>query len=169
MNQGKGDRRYDEATIRRAGKCRNCSLDLTSVAHVNGGQFHPEGWRHGLDSTELSDSEAMVGSRRTATRTTLGAISLRSSSHFAAMPYSNKTKPVALPPGRAKLSTKPAPTGSTECANTIGTVRVTDCNAATVGLAVAKMTSGVSETKSVANLRSSAASAAAQRTSIRTF
>jgi len=31
-------------------------------------------------------------------------------------------KPVALPPGRAKLSTKPAPTGSTPSVNTIGTV-----------------------------------------------
>ena len=31
--------------------------------------------------------------------------------------------PVALPPGRAKLSTKPAPTGSPMFGNTIGTVR----------------------------------------------
>src|SRR5215471_5251522 len=112
---------------------------------------------------------AMAGSRRTATRVTLGAISLRSSSHFAPMLNSNKTKPVALPPGRARLSTKPAPTGSIVPANTIGTVRVTACNAATVGLAVARMTSGVSVTNSVANLRSSAASPAVQRTSIRTF
>ena len=73
------------------------------------------------------------------------------------MPYSNKTKPVALPPGRAKLSTKPAPTGSTACANTIGTVWVTACSAATVWLAVARITSGVSAANSVANLRSSAA------------
>src|SRR5262245_55103412 len=61
---------------------------------------------------------AIAGSRRTATRVTLGAISLRSSSHFAPMLYSNKTKPVALPPGRARLSTKPAPTGSIVPANT---------------------------------------------------
>ena len=55
---------------------------------------------------------AMAGSRRTATRFTPGAISLSSSSHFALMLYSNCIKPVALPPGRARLSTKPAPTGS---------------------------------------------------------
>ena len=30
-------------------------------------------------------------------------------------------KPVALPPGRARLATKPAPTGSATVANTIGT------------------------------------------------
>ncbi len=49
---------------------------------------------------------------------------LSSSSHFALMPYSNTEKPVALPPGRARLSTKPAPTGSATCTNTIGTLRV---------------------------------------------
>ena len=32
--------------------------------------------------------------------------------------------PVALPPGFARLATKPAPTGSTVITNTIGTVRV---------------------------------------------
>ena len=36
------------------------------------------------------------------------------------MLYSNMIKPVALPPGRAMLSTKPAPTGSTTTTNTIG-------------------------------------------------
>ena len=55
---------------------------------------------------------AMAGSRRTAARVTPGAISLSSSSHFPLMLYSNCIKPVALPPGRARLSTKPAPTGS---------------------------------------------------------
>jgi hypothetical protein len=48
----------------------------------------------------------------TAARLTAGAISLSSSSHFPLMPYSKRVKPVALPPGRAKLSTNPAPTGS---------------------------------------------------------
>ena len=45
-------------------------------------------------------------------------------------------KPVALPPGRARLSTKPAPTGSTTIANTIGTVRVACSNGATVAVPV---------------------------------
>ena len=38
-------------------------------------------------------------------------------------------KPVALPPGRARLATKPEPTGSAAIANTIGIVRVA-CKAA---------------------------------------
>ena len=41
-------------------------------------------------------------------------------------------KPVALPPGRAKLSTKPAPTGSGTTTKTIGTVRVVCSNGPTV-------------------------------------
>jgi hypothetical protein len=60
----------------------------------------------------------------TATRVTLGAICLSSSSHFAVMPYSKRIRPVALPPGRARLLTKPAPTGSGTTANTMGTVRL---------------------------------------------
>src|SRR5262245_15720033 len=39
-----------------------------------------------------------------------GAISLSSSSHFTVMSYSYSIKPVALPPDRVRLSTKPAPT-----------------------------------------------------------
>jgi hypothetical protein len=50
-----------------------------------------------------------VASRSIAARDTRGAISLSSSSHFALMPNSNWVNPVALPPGRAKLTTKPAP------------------------------------------------------------
>jgi hypothetical protein len=65
--------------------------------------------------------------RRTATRVTLGAICLSSSNHFPPMLYSPDMKPVAVPPGRAKLSAKPAPTGSAAYVNTIGTVGVT-CN-----------------------------------------
>ena len=85
------------------------------------------------------------------------------------MLYSNKVNPVALPPGRARLSTKPAPTGSTACANTIGTVRVAACNAATVGLDVARRTSGESAISSAAYLRYRSASPEAQRMSICRF
>src|SRR5215470_13267962 len=58
---------------------------------------------------------AMAASRMTPTRVTPGAICLSSSSHLPLRPYSNEVKPVTLPPGRARLSTKPAPTASTSC------------------------------------------------------
>jgi len=48
---------------------------------------------------------------------------------FAPKPYSYAAKPVMLPPGRAKLSTKArADWGRGTPANTIGTVRVARCN-----------------------------------------
>ena len=45
---------------------------------------------------------------------------------------SNAAKPVALPPGRARLATQPPPTGSIVVTNTIGTVRLACCKAPTV-------------------------------------
>ena len=77
--------------------------------------------------------ERFVKSRRTATRVTLGATCLRRSNHFPLMPsysefikpvYSEFINPVMLPPGWAKLSTKPPATGSATDTNTIGMLRV---------------------------------------------
>ena len=61
--------------------------------------------------------------------------------------------PVALPPGRARLSTKPDPTGSGTIANTIGTLRVASNNGDKLAAPVVKMTSGASATNSAAYLR----------------
>src|SRR5262245_63207030 len=54
-------------------------------------------------------------------RLTSGATSLSRSSHLPPIDGSWLAKPVMLPPGRAKLSTKPLPTGSPTPLNTIGT------------------------------------------------
>ena len=113
--------------------------------------------------------EPWVGSRTTATRVTLGAISLSSASHFPLKLYSSVINPVALPPGRARLSTRPAPTGSAMTGNTIGTVRVVCSNGRTVEVPYARITSGPSATNSAACLRMSSALAPAQRVSIRTL
>ena len=111
----------------------------------------------------------MAGSRRTAARVTPGAICLSSSSHLPLKPYSNEIKPVALPPGLARLSTKAAPTGSTTFTNTIGTVRVACSNGPKVELPRARMTSGASAVSSAACLRISVALVVAQRVSISTL
>ena len=71
------------------------------------------------------------------------------------MPNSKFMKPVALPPGRARLSTKPLPTGSVAIGNTIGTVRVICSNCPTVEPPEARMTSGASATNSAACRRMS--------------
>src|SRR5262245_11703459 len=67
---------------------------------------------------------AWEGSQIIAARVVPGTISLSSSSHLLAKLYSNVTKPVALPPGRDRLLTKPEPTASGTLVKTIGTVRV---------------------------------------------
>ena len=85
------------------------------------------------------------------------------------MPNSKIVKPVALPPGRARLATKPAPTGSTTCTNTIGTVRVACSNGPTTGRLLARTTSGASATNSAACLRKRSASPAPHRRSMRTL
>jgi hypothetical protein len=74
----------------------------------------------------------MAESRMTAARVTHGAISLSSSSHFPAKPNSEVINPVVLPPGRARLATRPPPTGSVTLANTIGTLLVALCSALTI-------------------------------------
>src|SRR5262249_60063467 len=82
----------------------------------------------------------------------LGAFSLRGPSHFAAIAYSNAVNPVVLPPGGAKLLTKPAPTGWGTATKMIGTERVAPCNALTPTAPSARMTSGMSATNSAACL-----------------
>ena len=85
------------------------------------------------------------------------------------MLYSNCIKPVALPPGRARLSTKPEPTGSGTFTNTIGTVRVTFSNCATDAPPMARMTSGASAANSAAYFRVLSSLPPADRVSICTL
>ncbi len=68
----------------------------------------------------------MVRSGRLArpTRLAPGRISCSSSRRLGASDSATLTTPVALPPGCARLDTRPLPTGSVTAANTIGIVRV---------------------------------------------
>jgi CHAT domain len=63
-----------------------------------------------------------AGSETPATRLRPGAISFSNSSHFPPISGSNVLKPVMLAPGRARLCTVPAPTGSITETNTTGIV-----------------------------------------------
>jgi hypothetical protein len=82
----------------------------------------------------------MAESRKTPARVTRGAISLSNSSHFPATAYSKAVKPVAFPPGRAKVSTYPAPTGSATAAKTIGMMRVACSSGDRAALELARRT-----------------------------
>src|SRR5262245_54899165 len=142
---------------------RNSAFDLAGIEHVDRLYSTPNDGATDWSAPHWPVPEAMAASRMTAARVTRGVISLSSSNHFALMPYSNVVKPVALPPGRAKLLTKPAPTGSGVCVNTIGTVRVACSSDGTAAPPPARMTSGASATNSDAYLRMRSASPAAHR------
>ena len=108
-----------------------------------------------------------MGSHSIAVFVMFGAICFKSSGHFPLKLYSNCTKPVALPPGRERLSTNPEPTGSGTFANTIGIILVAWSNGPTLAPPVATRTSGASVTSSAAYLRMSSALPAPQRYSTR--
>src|SRR5262245_62633368 len=69
---------------------------------------------------------ALAGLTRTATRVAAGTSSRRSSSRFATNSPAKKLIPVALPPGRARLATRPSRTGSSGTEKTMGIVVVGD-------------------------------------------
>jgi hypothetical protein len=46
----------DQAAVRGSCECRDGSLDLGRVAHVDWAQFYPERGRHGLHGAELADA-----------------------------------------------------------------------------------------------------------------
>jgi hypothetical protein len=62
-----------------------------------------------LDSAKLSYPGSYSGISKDRYPRHVGRNLFEKFEPFRTLPYSNKTKPVALPPGRAKLSTKPAP------------------------------------------------------------
>src|SRR5215469_11519189 len=133
MSEGRPARGYDQTAIRRLRKGRDRAFDFIGVAFIKRVDLHPKHWRHRLNDAELSRTGGRTGiAKDRHTRVTPGAICLSSSSHFPLMLYSNSMKPVALRPGRARLSTKPPATGSAMIGNTIGTVRVASINGPTV-------------------------------------
>src|SRR5689334_2111191 len=62
-----------------------------------------------------------------------GATRFTNSSHLLAIEGSKLVKPVRLPPGRAKLWTTPAVSGSLTWTNTVGVVRVVFLTAMAMG------------------------------------
>ena len=72
----------------------------------------------------VSAVAALAGLTSTATRAAAGTSSRRSSSRFAANSALKKLTPVRLPPGRARLATRPSLTGSSATMKTMGIVVV---------------------------------------------
>lgn len=111
----------------------------------------------------------MLGFWRIATRETLGATSLSSSNCFPTTSGAMLASPVMLLPGRARLATRPAATGSPETVKTMGIVLVA-CLAASVGGGDAvTMTSTFMRTSSAASPGSRSYCPSADRYSIAMF
>src|SRR5262245_66338654 len=70
--------------------------------------------------TKPSMNVAVGGLNNNVTRVTRGAISLSSSTHLPPSDPTMGVNPVALPPGRRRLATKPPTTGSATSTKIIG-------------------------------------------------
>src|SRR5262249_37617242 len=109
----------------------------------------------------------VAGLNKKAALLTCGAISLSSSIHLPTIVGSITVKPVALPPGCGRLSTKPLPTGSATITKMMGMVCVSCSIDAVGGVFCVRMRSGFDGMSSLADCRvDHASSSAPQRDSI---
>ena len=109
---------------------------------------------------------ASAGLASTPTRLTDGNISRNSSTALPAVSGPILDSPVIFPPGRARLDTRPALTGSPTETITIGTVLVACLAAKAQGVKIAAMISTFRRTRSAASSGSRATSSSAERLSI---
>src|ERR1035437_10115089 len=98
------------AVARKGGKGRINLADRTGVEDLD---LQPDRGSGFLYLRNVgSVSTVLAGLTSTATRTALGTRSYRSRRRLAASSLTKKLMPVALPPGRARLATRPSRTGS---------------------------------------------------------
>jgi hypothetical protein len=111
-----------------------------------------------------------LGFRRIAIDPAFGITSRINSSRFHSSSTLSRLTPVALPFGRAKLSTSPTLTGSSATPNTIGIVEVAAFAASAAGMPpIATITATWRSTRSAAIAGSRSYCPSAQRYSIATF
>src|SRR5262245_38933857 len=152
MNHRQHASRHDQAAIRGTRKGRDSALDLTGVAHVDRANVHSERRRHRLGGAELADSLRQGGVSKDRDTRHARRDLLEQLQPFRADTVFKIDKSRALPPGRAKLSTKPAATGSGTITKTIGTVRVAWSSGPVTAPPADRMTSGASAANSTACL-----------------
>src|SRR5262245_53919232 len=153
MNHCQPAPRHDQPAIGGARKGGDDPLNLSRVAHIERNHLYLERGRCCLDRTPLAKPLGYGGVAKHRRSRYVGRYLFENLQPFSPISYSYKVKPVALPPGRAKLSTNPAPTGSGVCVNTMGTLRVSCTKGPATEPPDATMTSGASAISSVAYLR----------------
>jgi hypothetical protein len=131
MPLGRSTRRQDQAPVGHARESLDGLLNLRSVAHVDRTYVDPKCLRYGLDGGELTGagSQTWIAKDRCSGRIRRNL--LQKFQPFSAYTEFELSKAGGVAPGRAKLSTRPVPTGSPATGNTIGIVRVTCRNADT--------------------------------------
>ena len=96
-----------------AHKSREGRIDLAAGAGNENLDLQPHGASAASKSLNVdSVLDALAGLTSTATRVAAGTSSRSSPSRFAANSVLKKLTPVRLPPGRARLATRPSLTGS---------------------------------------------------------
>src|SRR5262249_14579622 len=98
-----------------------------------------------------TESTALDGLASTATRAAAGTNSRNSSNRLACNSLRKKLMPVALPPGRARLATRPNWTGSPATAKTTGMVVVAALAAKAAAGEIATITAAFRRTNSAAS------------------
>src|SRR5262249_18776150 len=115
-------------------KGSECRIDVTDGAGVEDVDLQPEGACCASMSPTLdSVRTGSVGLTSTAIRAAPGTSSCRSPNLFATNSAMKKLIPVALPPGCARLATRPSLTGSSPTLKTIGIVVVAALAASDAG------------------------------------
>src|SRR5262249_53036823 len=135
--------------------CCECGLELDARAHAYGDDVTPNVGAAACISSSWRTLEALSGLKRKATRETVGITSLRICSRLAPTSGPRMVLPVIFPPGRARLGTSPARTGSPIEIMTMGTVVVACLAAKLAGVPKVAITS--------TGRRTSAAAASASR------
>src|SRR5262249_31803230 len=124
-------------------------FDLAACAGVENLNLKPDcagasGTSRNVDSVLM----ALVGLTSTATRTALGTSSRNRPSRLARTSEVKKLMPVALPPGRARLATKPCATGSPLTPKAIGILAVAALAASVEGSPIVAITATRRRTRS---------------------
>src|SRR5262245_66256923 len=132
MDRREPARGYDQSAVWRARKYRDGLLDLLGDANVDWAYVYPDRWRGGLNDGELADP----GSQRRISQH-CGARDARGDLLQQLRPFRTETvlelhKAGDVAARRAKLATKPLPTGSERFTKMMGMVRVC-CSKAEIG------------------------------------
>src|SRR5262245_19914319 len=169
MNVRQATSRYNQTAVRNARESRQGALNLSGVSHVHRARLDTQRRCRGLNGGKLTRPCSYSWVSQDGYSRHTGRHRLEKLQPFPTDAVVGLRNPVTTPPGRARLSTNPAPTGSVTRRNTIGVVLVACSNRSTAGLPTAKTTSGPSVDNSTANLRMSSTLPAPQRVSIRAF